>query len=109
LNRIQKNQNQENQSKENQGEENPIEGKQMQEKQIREKLDHCFSLTFPQIDPYRRASASVDNTAGWDSVAQVTLLTLIGEEFGIEIDFEEFDGATSFDALASRIQQILPE
>ncbi len=81
----------------------------MQEKQIREKLDHCFSLAFPQIDPSRRAGASVDNTAGWDSVAQVTLLTLIGEEFGIEIDFEEFDGVTSFDALASRIQEILPE
>jgi len=41
--------------------------------------------------------------ADWDSVAQVTLLTVIGEEFGIEIDFEEFEGATSFEEIANRI------
>ncbi len=38
-----------------------------------------------------------------DSVAQVTLLTLIGEEFGMDIDFLEFEGATSFEALAERL------
>ena len=41
--------------------------------------------------------------ADWDSVAQVTLLTVIGEEFGIEVDFEEFEGATSFEELARRL------
>jgi len=74
--------------------------------EIRDKLSHCFSLAFPQIDPSQRAGASVENTKGWDSLAQVTLLSLIGEEFGIDIDFEEFDGATSFEALATRISQI---
>jgi acyl carrier protein len=81
--------------------------KQIQQQQINQRLDRCFSLAFPQMDPLRRPTASVDNTGNWDSVAQVTLLTLIGEEFGIEIDFEEFEGATSFEALATRIRQIL--
>jgi acyl carrier protein len=75
--------------------------------QVEEKLSHCFSLVFPQLDPSQRATATTENTSGWDSVAQVTLLTLIGEEFGIEIDFEEFEGATSFASLASRINQII--
>lgn len=44
--------------------------------------------------------------ADWDSVAQVTLLTVIGEEFGIEIDFEEFEGATSFQELENRLDQV---
>ena len=70
---------------------------------VRNKLAHCFSLAFPQMDPSHYPSASAENTNGWDSIAQVTLLTLIGEEFGIDIDFEEFEGATSFEALTSRI------
>jgi acyl carrier protein len=44
--------------------------------------------------------------AEWDSLAQVTLLTLIGEEFEIYIDFEEFEDATSFTALVDRISRV---
>ena len=73
---------------------------------IRDKLAHCFSLAFPQMDASRYSTASAENTSGWDSMAQVTLLTLIGEEFGIDVNFEEFEGATSFEALSSRISGI---
>jgi acyl carrier protein len=73
---------------------------------IKEKLAHCFSLAFPKMDPSQYATATAENTSAWDSMAQVTLLTLIGEEFGIDIDFEEFEGATSFEALATRIGEI---
>jgi acyl carrier protein len=73
---------------------------------IRKKLAHCFSLTFPKVDPSQYATASAENTSDWDSVAQVTLLTLIGEEFGIEVDFSEFEGATSFESLAIRIGEL---
>jgi acyl carrier protein len=73
---------------------------------VEEKLSYCFSLAFPKLDPSQRAAATTENTNGWDSVAQVMLLTLIAEEFGIDIDFEEFEGATSFAALASRITEI---
>jgi acyl carrier protein len=73
---------------------------------IKEKLAHCFSLAFPDMDPSQYATASAENTKAWDSVAQVTLLTLIGEEFGMEIDFLEFEGDTSFEALAKRISEL---
>jgi acyl carrier protein len=73
---------------------------------VRNKLVRCFSLTFPNADPTRIPAATVDNLHGWDSIAQVRLLSLIGEEFGIEIDFEDFEGATSFEVLASRLSEI---
>ena len=73
---------------------------------IKEKLVRCFSSAFPKMDPSQYATASAENTSEWDSVAQVTLLTLIGEEFGMEIDFLEFEGATSFEALANRISEV---
>jgi acyl carrier protein len=72
---------------------------------VREKLDRCFALVFPKLDPTQYSFAAAQNMSEWDSIAQLTLLTLIGEQFGREIDFEEFEGATSYQAL-SRILQV---
>jgi acyl carrier protein len=71
---------------------------------IRDRLARCFALAFPKLDPSLYATASAQNVAEWDSIAQLTLLSLIGEEFGREMDFEEFEGATSFEALAQTLQ-----
>jgi acyl carrier protein len=71
---------------------------------VRDKLGHCFALVFPKLDPSQYSTASVQNLSAWDSVAQLTLLNLIGEEFGREMDFEEFEGATSFEDLARALQ-----
>ena len=71
---------------------------------VREKLRRCFALAFPKLDPSQYATASAETIGGWDSITQLTLLTLIGEEFGREIDFEEFEGATSFAALERALQ-----
>jgi acyl carrier protein len=70
------------------------------------RLARCFSLTFPKLDPSQYATASAETMGDWDSVAQVTLLTVIGEEFSIDIDFEEFEGATSFQELENRLDQV---
>lgn len=70
---------------------------------VTRKLARCFSLVFPAMDPTAYETASAESVAEWDSIAQVTLLTMIGEEFEIEIDYEYFDGATSFAALANRL------
>lgn len=71
---------------------------------VRDKLSRCFALAFPKLDPANYATASAENVNEWDSIAQLTLLTVIGEEFGREIDFEEFEGATSFAALERALQ-----
>ena len=68
------------------------------------KLTRCFSLAFPALPAESIPTASVQTVPEWDSIAQITLLTLIGEEFGLEIDFEEFGDAASFEALASRLR-----
>jgi hypothetical protein len=57
---------------------------------------------FPKLDRSQIATASADRVP---EVAQLTLLTLIGEEFGFEVDLEEFDEATSFVAIAERLRQ----
>ena len=71
---------------------------------VKERLSRCFALAFPRLDPAEYSNASAHNVSGWDSIAQLTLITLIGEEFGREIDFEEFEGVTSFAALEKALQ-----
>ena len=71
------------------------------------KLEQCFQIAFPNLDPAAISSASVDSVPQWDSVAQITLLNLIGEEFAIDIDFEEFEGANSFSEMLARLRERL--
>jgi len=71
---------------------------------VTEKLNRCFAATFPTLDPGKYAAASVENLSEWDSIKQLTLLTVIGEEFGREIDFEEFEDANSYEALIGILQ-----
>ena len=71
-----------------------------------DRLARCFSLVFPGLSPEEILSATAGQMSDWDSMAQVNLLSVIGEEFGIDIDFEEFEGATSFPALLDRLREI---
>lgn len=66
---------------------------------ISARLVNCFAQVFPALDRSAIPSATQDTVGAWDSIAQVTLVSLIGEEFGFEIDFEEFEEATSFGAM----------
>jgi acyl carrier protein len=72
---------------------------------VREKLTACFATVFPNLDPAVIASASAGQMEEWDSLAQVNLLSVIGEEFGMDIDFEDFEDATSFEAILDRLRQ----
>lgn len=42
------------------------------------------------------SAAGQDTIIGWDSVAPITLVNPLGEEFAIEIDFEDSAGVMSF-------------
>jgi acyl carrier protein len=70
------------------------------------RLIGCFEKVFPNLSRSDISAATQDNVAAWDSVAQITLLSLVGEEFGVEIDFEGFEGATSFDAILNMVRRV---
>jgi acyl carrier protein len=61
-----------------------------------ERLVGCFRKVFGNVSATDIPTMSKDSMAAWDSIAHVTLLNLVREEFDIDIDFEEFDSATSF-------------
>ena len=67
------------------------------------RLEQCFTTVFPNLDRRRVRLAAAETVEGWDSVAHVTLLTLIAEEFGIDLPIEEFLEALSFPAILDRL------
>jgi acyl carrier protein len=69
-----------------------------------ERLAGCFEKVFPKLSRNEIPNATEASVAGWDSMAHVTLLSLIGEEFGVDIDFEDFEGATSFPAILELVR-----
>ena len=64
-----------------------------------ERLVGCFQRVFPNLNAADIPAATHENVADWDSLHQITLLSLLGEEFGIDIDFEEFEQAASFSSI----------
>jgi acyl carrier protein len=63
---------------------------------IRGRLVKCFSAVFPALTENEIHNASPYTVGTWDSVATVTLLLVVQEEFGVAFDAEELDRLTSF-------------
>ena len=66
---------------------------------VRARLVRCFEAVFPGLTPAQIEGASPERVAAWDSVANVTLLTVIEEEFGMEVPIEDLDALGSFERL----------
>lgn len=56
----------------------------------------CFLNVFPDLAEADVPRASQASMAQWDSVAHVTLLSAIAEEFQIELDEESFESLSSY-------------
>jgi acyl carrier protein len=67
----------------------------------RERLIACFLAVFPGLKQTVISTASNTSLSAWDSIAQVTLLAAVEEEFGIQVDPEQMDQLTSFHAILS--------
>ena len=69
----------------------------------RARLIKCFELVFPELDEDRIQSASQATMPEWDSVAAITMMNVIEEEFGIEMDLEAVGELDSFEKIHSYI------
>jgi acyl carrier protein len=60
------------------------------------KVIRCFSNVFPDVPLSEFPRASTASLAAWDSVAHVTLLSSIAEEFGLDLEIEDFEELVSY-------------
>lgn len=67
--------------------------------QTESRLQTCFTKVFPELTRDEITHASVDSVAKWDSMASITLLSLVGEEFGTDLDMDDFEQFTSYEGI----------
>jgi acyl carrier protein len=63
-----------------------------------DRLVRCFASVFPSLSPEQIYTASTESVEAWDSLAAVTLIAVIQEEFGVDFDLPDLSELTSFEA-----------
>jgi acyl carrier protein len=70
-------------------------------KDIRDRLINCFAVVFPELTEEEIVRGnSLENS---DSLSWITLVAVIQEELGIELDMDYIEGSLSFEVFLERI------
>jgi len=75
--------------------------------ETRQRLTNCFQVVFPALPQEQIERASTGTVAEWDSVAAITLMNVLEEEFGLEMDLDDLADLDSFDKVLAYLQKRL--
>ena len=64
-----------------------------------DRLMRCFASVFPIATRDEIGTKKLDMISGWDSLRGVSLLGVLDEEFGVQLDLSELLELGSFDAV----------
>lgn len=67
------------------------------------RLITIFENVFPDLPVDRIPNASQDSVPNWDSVAAITLMNVIEQEFDIQMDFDDLGELTSFQKIRAYV------
>ncbi len=71
---------------------------------IEARVTQCFENVFPDVRAGEIQAASIDTLEAWDSVAHITLLTAVSEEFGIDFEPEEYVDLISYPQILNAVR-----
>jgi acyl carrier protein len=71
------------------------------------RLTKCFSAVFPQLSNREISSASMETLEAWDSIASITLVTVIEEEFSVQFEPTVLDRFVSFRSILDYLTGLL--
>jgi acyl carrier protein len=74
---------------------------------VASRLTRCFELVFPDLSAPQIQELDQANLPAWDSIASITLLNVIEEEFQIEIDMELLADLDSFDRIRAHVTPLV--
>lgn len=73
--------------------------------ELDQRLQRCFASVFPDLMPEQLCAASVQTVPAWDSLAAVTLVAVIEQEFDVQIDLMELPELTSYEAMRNYLHK----
>jgi acyl carrier protein len=75
----------------------------------KERVALCFTNVFPAIKQDEIPKASVTSLATWNSIAHVTLLSSLAEEFGVDFEIEDFETLVSYPLIVEHLEKKFPD
>ena len=72
---------------------------------IQQRVALCFTNVFPNIRQDEIPTASAASLASWNSIAQVTLLSSLAEEFGIDFEVDDFEQLDSYPLIVEYLEK----
>jgi acyl carrier protein len=75
--------------------------------ETKQRLTNCFRVVFPELTETEILAASQESVAAWDSVAAITLVNVIEDEFGVELDLDNLSELDSFAKVNKYLQEQL--
>jgi acyl carrier protein len=72
---------------------------------VRARLIKCFAAAFPQLTDAEIVRATPESVSAWDSLASVTLISVLEEEFGVEIEPDDLERLVSFEKVMDYLEQ----
>jgi acyl carrier protein len=72
--------------------------------QVTDRLRDCFREVFPDLADEQIETADRAEMSEWDSLATLTLLAVIEEEFELQLDEEAIAKLTSFSAVREVVE-----
>ena len=71
---------------------------------VKSRLAKCFQTVFPDLSEEDATHASQATLPEWDSVAAITLVNVVEDEFGFEMDLDALADLDSFDKVREYIE-----
>ena len=75
---------------------------------VSERLVKVFAAIFPELSPEEIRVASPASVAGWSSLATINIVSLIEEEFEIDVPPDRFEDMGSFELILDYLNQTVP-
>jgi acyl carrier protein len=76
---------------------------------LENRLANCFTVVFPELDRQEIPSAATASLGSWDSLAGITLISVIEEEFGISISPDDVLDLVSYEMILDYLRQSVPK
>jgi acyl carrier protein len=71
------------------------------------RLANCFQVVFPDMKEAEIPLASQETVAAWDSVAAITMMNVIEDEFGVAMDLDDLADLDSFEKVHAYLHKRL--